>query len=276
VEDNQQSQSNATPVLNVLLHGAFAFVRKKESIEVLIPAMGHHVFRAGNWLGETDLRQRGGEYDLLGVKPGTAVFDPAVNLFVKSQDRPENPAPHIRLNFPIPKQIYSMRVADVPRTSFTHQQRLAIDAPMQHVATLQIFSYDFDDENDLLLKARHGYGHYWEAAFTGDYINLHIFSAEDHYARTSNSEEDFNMCAELLGSPVRLDTRLLPSGIPKSTPMPPGVAEEETEDLSTRTLRMARLGRLVAQKGDPKLAWYGNDALDGDPVGCGGPVDNGN
>jgi hypothetical protein len=33
---------------------------------------------------------------------------------------------------------------------------------------------------------------------------------------------------------------------------------------------MARLGRLVGQNGDTNLAWYGNDALDGDPQSCAG------
>ena len=32
--------------------------------------MPHHVFRAGNWLGETELRGPGVVYELHGVKPG--------------------------------------------------------------------------------------------------------------------------------------------------------------------------------------------------------------
>ena len=70
---------------------------------------------------------------------------------------------------------------------------------------------------------------------------------------------------------MRLDTRLVPSGIPVDGPLPRGVTIPETEDLAARTQRMARLGRLVSQTGDANLAWYGNDALDGNPEGCGGP-----
>jgi hypothetical protein len=276
VDINQNSNSSGAPVLNVVLHGAYAFVRRKDSIEALIPSLKHHVFRAGNWLGETELRNRGVVYELQGVKPGAAEFDPDRNLIVKSNDRPQDPSARITLRFPLPKQIYSLRIADVPRGSFQHPDALRRDQPVEHVATLQVFVYDFEDENQLFLKAKNGEGHYWEPAFTGDSINLHIFSSEDHYGRLSNSEEDFNECAELLGSPVRLDTSLAPTGILEPNGLPHGVSEPETEDLSTRTLRMARLGRLVARNADANLAWYGNDALDGNPIGCGSPVDNGN
>jgi hypothetical protein len=251
-------------------------VRRKDGIEALIPSLKHHVFRAGNFLGETELRNRGVVYELHGVRAGTADFDTERNLIVKSNNRPQDPTPRITLRFPIPKQIYSLRIADVPRGSFLNPQALRGDAAVEHVATLQVFVYDFEDENQLFLKANRGEGHYWEPAFTRDSINLHIFSSEDHYGRLSNSEEDFNECAELLGSPVRLDTRLAPTGILEPHDLPPGVSEAETEDLSTRTLRMARLGRLVARNADANLAWYGNDALDGNPIGCGSPVDNGN
>jgi hypothetical protein len=50
--------------------------------------------------------------------------------------------------------------------------------------------------------------------------------------------------------------------------LPPGVIAEETEDLAARTLRIARLGRLRRQNADLNQAWYGNEALDGDPDAC--------
>lgn len=277
MDTNLNSQTNRSGVLNVILHGAFAFLRKyePERIEALIPAMPHHVFRAGNWLGETELRGPGIVYELMGVNPGDATFDPDLNLLVKTHDLPD--IPHRTLVFKVPKSIASLRVADVPLDSFQNRQDLAernAALAVQHVATLQVFTYDFDDENKLFLKASHGDGHYWEPAFTGNFINLHIFSSEDHFARISNSEEDFNRCVKLLGSQLVLDTRLVPSGIPGPDKLPHGVTIQETEDLAARTQRMARLGRLVTQTGDANLAWYGNDALDGNPEGCGGPVGN--
>ena len=54
----------------------------------------------------------------------------------------------------------------------------------------------------------------------------------------------------------------------KDQDLPPGVIVEETEDLAARTLRIARLGRLRRQNADLNQAWYGNEALDGDPDAC--------
>jgi hypothetical protein len=61
--------------------------------------------------------------------------------------------------------------------------------------------------------------------------------------------------------------------------LPPGVAPIETEDLATRTQRLAQLGRLLVQNrdadlrlvsnGDADLAWYGTDVLDGGGEVCG-------
>ena len=272
MDAKEYSGSNGSGVLNVLLHGAFTFVRGPNHILALMPSLEHHVFRAGSWLAETELRGGGVEYELKGVTSGSGAFDPGLNLMVIPQPRPDTPQPRSTLIFPIPRKITSLRIADVPRASFTHPQYLEVNSDQQHVSTLQVFTYDFDDENALFLKANQGDGHYWEPAFVRNHINLHIFSAEDHIERPSNSLEDFNQCAELLGVPLRLNTRLVPSGIPAPGRLPDGVAPEETEDLAVRTLRMARLGRLVQQKSDANLAWFGNDALDGDPEGCGGPV----
>jgi hypothetical protein len=267
---NQDSQPNQRPVLNVLLHGAYAFVRRAGTIQALIPAMQHHVFRAGNWLGETELRS-GVTYELRGATRGSDDFPRDLNVFVQTHF-PADTCAHTKLIFPTPKKIWSLRVAEVPLNAFNPRQDLQGNNDPQHVPTLQVFSYDFEDQNKLFLRASRGHGHFWEPVLRGSYINLHIFSAEDHFARLSNSEQDFNKCVELLGSNLRMNTRLVPSGPSRTAEFPPGVCEEETEDLATRNQRLTRLGRLIAAKGDANLAWYGNDALDGNPAGCGGPI----
>jgi hypothetical protein len=203
------------------------------------------------------------------VKSGTADFDANLNVRVRSHS-PAGVSAHTTLNLPIPKAIRSLRVAEVPRNAFQHQNDLLGGNDSEHVATLQVFTYEFEDENKLFLRASRGDGHYWEPVFTGNAINLHIFSSEDHFARLSNSEEDFNKCVKLLGSKLILNMRLVPTGIANPGDLPRGVTEAETEDLATRTRRLARLGRLVTQKADANLAWYGNDSLDGNPEGCGG------
>jgi hypothetical protein len=273
VDKQETAQPGPGWILNVILHGSFTFVRDEEAkqIQALIPDIGHHVCRAGSWLAETELLE-GKEYELTGVKTGNGAFDPERNLIVKFQKRPDKPQPLATLKFPRPNQIASLRVADIPRDLFAHAEELASDSPTQHMATLHVFTYDIENENKLFLKADKGGGHYWEPVFNGNYVNLHIFSAEDHFEGPSNAVKDFKKCAELLGLQLELTGTLRASEIPDDSHLPAGVAAEETEDLAPRTLRMARLGRLVARNGDANLAWYGNDALDSNPSACSGPV----
>ena len=141
------------------------------------------------------------------------------------------------------------------------------------MANLQVFTYDFKDDNELRLQAvGGGRDHFWEPAFIRDHINLHIFSSEDHYSKLSNAQEDINRCVDLLGVSLRVKTKFLPDCDVSN----PGGLEtftaEETEELAIRNRRMARLGRLLSRypiTGDANLAWRGNDALDGSGSACG-------
>ena len=280
MDTQQNSQPNGCQKLNVVLHGAYQLNQTTEPgrILALIPYIPHHVYRAGNWLAETELRgQTNGSpavYELLGVKPGNAKFDLQQNLMVKPK-QPGKPqaSPYATLIFPLPAQISSLLVASIPRSSFNDTQELVGSSDPQPIATLQILTYDFDDENALMLKAQDGDGHYWEPVLAEGYINLHIFAAEDQYHKPSNSLVDFNKCADLIGGlNLRLQIGLLPASGILPTQRVAGVNDWETESLALRTERMARLGRLVTQGGDARLAWYGNDALDGDPEACTGPL----
>ena len=277
----QVQSQNGSETLNVILHGAFTFDQTTQPgrILALIPPIPYHVHRAGSWLAEAELSGRTGSeavvYELVGVKEsGDAKLDPAHNLMVKPDQRgTPKTFPYATLKFPLPQQITSLLVADVGRNDFTDNQELVVNGDPQHIATLQIFTYEIKDLNQLMLTAEDGDGHYWEPVLTEGHVNLHIFAAEDHYHKPSNAQEDFNQCADLIGGlKLRLQTQRLPaSGLSDSLPLPPGVDPRETETLALRNERMARLGRLVTQNGDANLAWYGNDALDGDPDACGGP-----
>jgi hypothetical protein len=280
VDTQQNPQPNGFKKLNVILHGAYSLDQTTEQgrILALIPYIPYHAYRAGNWLAETELRGRTNSsavvYKLLGVSPGNARFDLQQNLVVKP-NQPAKPQslPYATLRFPIPDKISSLLVAQIPRSSFSDPQELVGNSDPQPIATLHVFTYDFDDENALMLKADDGEGHYWEPFLNDGYVNLHIFSAEDHYHKPTNSMEDFNQCADLIGGlDLRLQTRLLPASGILPTQKVPGVNEWETESLALRTERMARLGRLVTQGADARLAWNGTNALDGDPEACGGPI----
>jgi hypothetical protein len=287
--------------LNVLLHGAIAFVKEETQIQALIPRFDHHVYRAGNWLAETDLRGRSEDceesvvYKLFGVERADKVDIPADNLVLKFEGLPPKPVPYATIKFPLPSKITSLRIVKVDSSYFTHREDLAHPgAEQQHMATLQVFTYGIDKENELRLGGEKGGGHYWEPAFTENYVNLHIFASEDHFYKPSNAREDIEECLQLLGVETRLNTQFLPAGdSPDPRLLPDGVAAEETESLRIRTQRMARLGRLIKQNRllnknldnrllnknvdnrllnknvDPNLVWHGNDALDGDDHACG-------
>jgi hypothetical protein len=280
-----QYQPNGSPAgtLNVLLHGTFAYNEEPDGITAFIPKIEHHVYRVGNWLGETDLKP--GAYTLEGVsdpaKRGEKFerFDMSSNLIIKpaldkvsarSQDA------YATLILRKPRKITSLRVARVEKKDFqpvAAQRELFSESNTLHIATLQIFTYDIEDEGSLRLQSTQGTGgHYWEPVFSGDFVNLHIFSEEDHHDRPSFGVDDLLSALRILGSQIT-DVKVgTPTGIGPDETLPDGVSPEETEDLAPRTKRMARLGRLVLQNGDPNQAWYTNDALDEDPPACGSPV----
>jgi hypothetical protein len=75
--------SNSTLSLNVIFHGLCVFVGKRNEIEVLLPDLSPvHVFRAGVWLAETNIRP-GAQLSLEGVTPGTAIFERRENLLIR-------------------------------------------------------------------------------------------------------------------------------------------------------------------------------------------------
>jgi hypothetical protein len=278
VDTDKKPKPSGAGTLNVILHGTFAFVQdtRARSILALVPALAHHACRAGSWLAETELFAHR-DYELKGVKTGDGTFNPRRNLFVRFKQRPAKSRPRATLIFPFPKKVTSLRIADVPRDSFVNPRALVSTSATQHMATLQIFTYDFDDDNELLLTSDRG-GHHWEPAFTRQSINLHIFSSEDHREGPSHAIEDFKECAMLLGSDLELGRSLRAREIPPLDVrnLPDGVVDKETEDLAPRTIRLARLGRILKQKDfDANVAWFGNDALDGDPQACSGPVGRG-
>src|SRR5262249_17949930 len=100
--------------LNVILHGTFAYIDKhgEDSIDALVPLPSDrvdHVFRAGNWLGETELHR--GTYELKGVKHGSDRFNNRSNLIFENKcpraprDRAKE---YARLILPRPVRIFSL------------------------------------------------------------------------------------------------------------------------------------------------------------------------
>jgi hypothetical protein len=272
VATRRNFQQHQSGTLNVILHGFYLLEQDKKARQITawIPKLDQHVYRAGNWLAEAALQP--GHYQLEGVKVGgTGTFDPKRNLILKPPPRkPDDGQIHAKLIFPWPETITSLRVAMIPRELFKAPDDIVGERDRQPLATLWVFTYKYDSDANLKLadaKLKPSGGHYWEPVSIHNHVNLHVFAAEDHYEQPSLAVPDFGECAEMFGYRIRLLRSLL-SGVRHTRP-PHGVAQEETEGLAPRTLRMALLGRLFKQKGDTNQAWYGDEALDGDPLYCG-------
>lgn len=265
---------NGAPKLNVIFHGAIAFVLDRENHQILaeLPAMQHHVYRAGSWLAETEIKGGGIVYELnpSSVEGGDGWLRKDKNVIVKRNPKSRKPLPFATFKLPQPKEVTSLRTAPLDKSDF--EGTASRDLPdEQPVSLLQVFTYKILDQNAIFIDANRGDGHHWQPAFTGTHINLHIFASEDHFHTLSNAQEDFNKCMELFDVDLRLQQQRVPT-----KPIPVGdfsgidVTPEETEDLPVRTLRMARLGRLKVENRDTNLAWFGDDALDSYPRLCGG------
>jgi hypothetical protein len=262
------------------MHGTFAYIDKKgvPFIDALIPAPDpnegvDHVVRAGNWLGETEVRP--GTYMLRGVKTGIHGLDASRNLIFENgcRRRPRNPIrEYARFIFPRPKNIYSLRLAKVELKTDAKIKAPRLKGNVG--ASLQIFTYEVDNDQALCLQRisddekNDCSGHFWEPVFIGEYASLQMFSAEDHPDDPDHTSRVFQRVSALLGDKrMELNEAHRAVGIADDE-LPPGVIAEETEDLAARTLRIARLGRLRRQNADLNQAWYGNEALDGDPDAC--------
>jgi hypothetical protein len=273
------------PKLNVLLHGTFAFIDDRGSeILALIPRVSQHVNRAGSWLGETELRGGGNvQYRLHGVKPDRrGQFDRNKNLFVDKKKLANGTTPFVTVILQRPRLITSLRVAEFDRSVFEDATDLISQGQHLHISSLQVFTYDVDDLQELRLEATddHG-GHYWEPVLqvtekcdpANPFVNLHIISSEDHHGEPFQLK-DFSSCIALLGATLiaKPGFAYQQSGIqPNAGLLPPGVNAKETEGLSTRTERMSRLGRLATRtNGDTNQAWYEDDALEDGTETCGG------
>jgi hypothetical protein len=275
--------------LNVIFHGGITIyegedpeVKDRGFFEALLPKndpekdrgkrkSDRHVYRAGNWLGETEIYP--GIYELRGADPGQASFydkDEKAYFTLRAAGRPDPLQARVTIRFPRPHAIASLRIARVPLNAFDDDDvaRLNLKTDLL-IPNVHVFTYSFDDDNELKLANAedHGDGHFWEPAFTGSYINLHIFCSEDRFSTPTQAAHDFDECVRLLGLRLRLEHPQPSAAAADDRDLPDGVLAEELEDLPFRTLRMARLGRLFREDGDTNLAWAANDPL-GDPETC--------
>lgn len=282
--------------LNVIFHGTFLFFLNKktqfwnkvdepffkEGIQVLIPEVPGHVYRAGNWLGEMELasgRNSGPEpplFTMEGVASGAKFLDPTQNLVFDGKALAKKLNTKLRAALHVPKP---QKVTSLCRLPMPAEDVMAADPnnelPKQYggqIATLQIFTYRIEDDADLRLVQRVS-GHppfVWEPAFAGRgenrTVNLHIFAAHEGPAGSAHVPDAFASFVNLFAD-VRLKLPRPRQGFNfKVSELPRGVDPEETEDLAPRTQRLAQLGRMKLEERDLNLAWFDTEGFGtGDP-----------
>ena len=290
------------PILNVIFHGTFVFCKKKkvsdsepERIDVYMPAVPTHLFIAGNWLGETKL-EGGAEYELKGVldpEAGTTVTLPeAANLVVgKPHSDKIGTKLHAKLRMPQPDSIVTPRSAPVPNTRFKHKNESnpamaqpLIDALLTaskyqgRLGSITVFTYRFADVADLRLVRTKppGGGHPWIPVASGPTpeqpfgtVNLHMFSAHEVEDDLEEAQTAFDRMTELFDDfPLGLNRTNLDAELLPNDQLPKGLAKEECEDLSLRTQRMAKLGRLRKNGLDLNNLWLASEGFNSEPSGC--------
>ena len=238
------------PTLNVILHGLMAICEDGDKLHVFLPNVTDvHVFRAGSWLGETELVAQDQPYELTGVKTGDAQFDRSLNVHLGQVQIPPTSknVTYAVLQLPRPKQINSIRTADVhPADDFEGADAGRVSGS-QRIATTQVLVYDFDDIETLALN-----GHNWTPTGSeSNVVNLHVFAEEElpdegtiAHALAAFSE----MVKGITGLDLRMKKAQQAAGLdPTVAGVLKGVDPLETEDLAKRQSRFIPFGNVLRQ-----------------------------
>jgi hypothetical protein len=163
--------------LYVFLHGLFGIVDHPDGLEVLMPHVPEHSYRAGPFMGETHLRPRphGNPY-ILKVPAGQAQFDTKSHLAVSKRAADTNIGPsefHARITMPLPHHIHYIGKVDLS-SLVQDDQNLLIS---KVAALLIVLEYKFSDPAEISLEG-HRYIAQCDPA-DGNSASLHFFSEED-------------------------------------------------------------------------------------------------
>ncbi len=164
----------ASGELYVFLHG-LAVIRdnlKLNSVEVILPRVPGHTYKAGGWLSECPIERP--LLTLTGVHPSTSL---ASQLLLYAIDLSGFPLTRqgraVTIRLPWPKLIMELlRVEQTKVVTNDGKQSFS------RYATVQVLVYDYDDDNRVALE-----GHKWEPCAVGSQnssaISLHIFSTSE-------------------------------------------------------------------------------------------------
>jgi hypothetical protein len=232
--------------MNVLFHGLYVFIERANKIEALIPDMGdEHVYRAGEWLGETQLRR--GEYTLDNVRGTGGGFDGTKNLIVDGFEKSSSrEGVYASIIVPRPNSIVSLRTVTLDEAALTITDPAKVSS--RNVSTIQVLNYTIDDPENVTL-GDHVFTRSVQQSGDSFVFNLHIIAGPDVGEQPEHTIDGFGRASALLPGVEKL---LQLHHSPEIPPVPlqavpPGCVHAEFIDHSERVLRSAFFGRRIRQ-----------------------------
>jgi hypothetical protein len=264
--------------LYVFLHGLTVGSDRGKSIELVLPDVPGHVYKAGGWFTEQGIAP-GSVLKLEGVSPGVTTLASTpftIHLTGCSFTGYKRAA---TFWLPQPKAILSLLLARDPNlvkiTRPTHAVHFAGGGnTLTDVASIQVLVYDYSDENQLLLNNQA-----WEPCSTGGATSLHIISTSEGPEGDDHDSETDAVLAKLINGYPSLTVNKHPKVLPPNwnetslpnygnlqnlqplgefivnEPLSFGFAQAELESIPSRTVRIGLLGRFK-QQGRPLQALW--------------------
>jgi len=240
-------------ILNVFFHGLFVFIDRPSGIDVLLPEVPDHSYRAGSFLGETQIVQPTDPVSqplvLTGVQTGCAHLPEDRNLVVDGAEPDDQATPndlHAVLWVPLPDKIVAADTVsiagDLDNASAFSKATLA--------CYLHVFQYRFFGSADTVLLRGHRFLPSLETIDGIQYMSLHIFSEEDTRLGSGHPITGFDRAVDLLPS-LRGKVHLTRSTTsPGPSARVSGTIPAEYEDLQIRTEERLRLIGSAMRQGD--------------------------
>lgn len=172
--DGRVVQESKDVQLNVVFHGLFSYIIWPDHVEVLVPMVDDHVYKAGTWGREFRLRE-GVVYHLDGVHAEARIpeIDMRNNLVLTKVSKIDRSPERIFCSFilPLPRQIIGLRLASSPPNHPTFQGKALNGTNPDSIPLVQAMIYSVESQPNLGKKFP------WVPEDNGSgAINLHIWA----------------------------------------------------------------------------------------------------
>lgn len=284
--------------LYVFLHGLWVVSEgpnnniPADKIEIVLPEVPGHVYKAGSWLIETEIESTA-PLELIGVTPGNGTFvepPPRSSLIVSLTGcslTPFGRAATLIMPRPATPILQLLHARD-PRGGYV-VKRTDTGETWLRVATVQVLTYPYADENEVALK-----GHYWEPCTTGGAMSLHIISTQEGPISLAHEIDTTRALQQVINGypgldfaqpifPAAWQDNNNPTDFGDLRPLAAqgdqfivtnsgefAFSQAELEYTSARTARLGRLGRLKQQGSPISGLWHEGDPLDDRMSNCQG------